>query len=272
MTENRSTGTIELTSRLELGVLHLMLNRPQARNALTDEMAEALQAELGFAEASACVRCIVIQGADSAFCAGGDVKVMGTASLDEDAMSERIRWQCRVQRDTVGRLYRMPKPTLAVINGPAAGAGLSLALSCDLRLMVDSAFLLSAFAPIGLSGDFGIAYFLTRLVGSAKAREMMFLSDRISADQSLESGLINWICAPEKLSARASEISARLAAGPAMALGHMKDNLNRAIASPMDDCMDLEASHHIHCMATDDHREGVAAFVGKRAAAFGQRS
>lgn len=272
MTEQRSTGTIELTSRIELGVLYLTLNRPQARNALTDEMAKALQAELCFAEASASVRCIVLQGADNAFCAGGDVKAMGAAALDEDAMSERIRWQCRVQRDTVGRLYRMPKPTLAVINGPAAGAGLSLALSCDLRLMADSAFMVSAFAPVGLSGDFGIAYFLTRLVGSAKAREMMYLSDRISAQEALESGLINWICTPEKLSTRASEISARLAAGPAMALGHMKDNLNRAITSPLDDCMDLEASHHIHCMATGDHREGVAAFVGKRAAAFGHRS
>lgn len=270
MSEYRSTGTAELISQLDQGVLRLTLNRPHARNALTDAMAEALQVELCFAEASSSVRCIVLQGAENAFCAGGDVKAMG-ASLDEDAINARVRWQCRVQRDTAGLLYRIPKPTLAVINGPAAGAGLSLALSCDLRLMADSAFLLSAFAPVGLSGDFGIAYFLTRLIGSAKARELMFLSDRIPATQALALGLINWTCAPEDLPERALEISARLAAGPAMALGYMKENLNRAVISPLEDCMDLEASHHIHCAATDDHREGIAAFAEKRPANFGRR-
>ncbi|MDQ4420990.1 enoyl-CoA hydratase [Sphingobium sp. DEHP117] len=269
MNDYRSTGTAELTSKLDKGVLILTMNRPHARNALTDAMAEALQAELCFAEASSKVRCIVLQGAENAFCAGGDLKAMG-ASLDEDAINTRVRWQCRVQRDTAGLLYRMPKPTLAVVNGPAAGAGLSLALSCDLRLMVNSAFLLSAFAPVGLSGDFGIAYFLTRLIGSAKARELMFLSDRIPAAQALDLGLVNWTCEPEDLPDRASDISARLAAGPATALGYMKENLNRAVTSPLEDCMNLEADHHIHCMATDDHHEGIAEFVEKRPPIFGR--
>lgn len=270
MSEYRSTGTEELISHLQQDVLTLTLNRPDARNALTDGMAEALQAELSFAETSRRVRCIVVQGAGNAFCAGGDVKNMGTRPIDEDSLHERVRWQSRVQRETVGRLYKMPKPTLAVIGGPAAGAGLSLALACDLRLMVNSTVMLTAFASVGLSGDFGIAYFLTRLIGDARARELMFLSDRVSADQALEWGLVNWLCKPEELSARAAAISARLAGGPAMALGFMKENLNRAVAAPVDDCMDLEASHHIHCMATDDHREGVAAFVEKRLASFGQ--
>lgn len=271
MSEYRSTGTAELTSHLALGVLTLTLNRPEARNALTDGMAEALQAELTWAETSPDVRCIVLRGAGNAFCAGGDVKAMGTKSLDESAMQDRIQWQSRVQRETVGRLYKMPKPTVAIINGPAAGAGLSLALACDMRLMASSTVLLTAFTAVGLSGDFGMAYFLTRLTGSAKARELMFLSDRVSAAQALDWGLVNWVYEPEELFERAATVSSRLAAGPAIALGLMKENLNRAVLSHIDDCMDIEVGHHIHCMVTDDHREGVAAFVERRAPSFGQR-
>ena len=272
MREKRNTGSSELVSHLDGGILTLTLNRPEARNALTDEMAETLARELAFAESSADVRCIVLEGAGKAFCAGGDVKRMGAGTLDEDALNARIRWQSRVQRETVGRLHTMPKPTLAVISGPAAGAGLSLALSCDLRLMAESAILLTAFASVGLSGDFGAAYFLTRLAGTARARELMFLSDRVSAAQALEFGLANWLCPPESLAERASAIAARLAGGPALALGFMKGNLNRAVTFPMNECMDIEADHHIHCTATADHREGVAAFVEKRAARFGARS
>jgi 2-(1,2-epoxy-1,2-dihydrophenyl)acetyl-CoA isomerase len=250
---DRNTGSSELLSHLDGGVLSLTLNRPEA-------------------ETSADVRCVVLKGAAEAFCAGGDVKRMGAGTLDENALIARIRWQTRVQRETAGRLHTMPKPTLAVINGPAAGAGLSLALACDLRLMVDSTVLLTAFASVGLSGDFGAAYFLTRLAGTARARELLFLSDRVSAAQALEYGLANWLCPPKSLAERASAIAARLASGPALALGFMKDNLNRAVASPMYECMDIEADHHIHCTATADHREGVAAFAEKRVARFGARS
>jgi 2-(1,2-epoxy-1,2-dihydrophenyl)acetyl-CoA isomerase len=185
-------------------------------------------------------------------------------------IEDRIRWQRGVQRATAGKLFRMPKPTLAVINGPAAGAGLSLALSCDLRLMAQSAFLLTAFTTVGLSGDFGVTYFLSQVLGSAKARQMMFLSDRVSAAEALELGLVNWCCEPDDLIDKANAIAARLAAGPSTAFGYMKENLNRAMNTEVDDCMDLEATHHIHCMATSDHREGVAAFIEKRAPEFGK--
>jgi 2-(1,2-epoxy-1,2-dihydrophenyl)acetyl-CoA isomerase len=165
-------------------------------------------------------------------------------------------------------LHEMPKPTLAVIPGPAAGAGLSLALACDLRIMAGNAILTTAFARVGFSGDYGGSYFLTQLVGTAKARELYYLSDRVSADEALRLGLTNWVCAPEALAERTREIAQRLAAGPSVAYRYMKENLNRALAGALDDCLDLEATHHIHCGQTEDHREATRAFVDKREPVF----
>lgn len=264
----RLSGDGPLLSVLEAGTLRLTLHRPAARNAMTDEMLLALRDELRFAEESGTVRCLVLQGAGSAFCAGGDVKAMSAADVSLSG-DERVHWQRSIQRDTVGRLYRLPKPTLAVINGPAAGAGLGLALACDMRMMAESAFLLTAFASVGLSGDFGVAWFLDQMLGGARARELMFLSDRIPAEKAVSLGLANWCCAEQDLAASAFAISQRLADAPIAALGYMKENLNRAVHAGLEDWMDTEVSYHIHCGSTADHREGVAAFMERRAARFG---
>jgi 2-(1,2-epoxy-1,2-dihydrophenyl)acetyl-CoA isomerase len=269
MVGERDTGTTHLRSTIRDGALWLTLERPDARNAMTDPMLEGLSRELAFAEASGDVRCVVLQGAGRAFCAGGDVKGMGAGPVSDLPIDRRILWQRRIQRDTAGRLATMPKPTIAVINGPAAGAGLSLALACDVRLMADSAFFLTAFASVGLSGDFGATYFLTRLVGSAKAREFMFLSNRISAADAVSLGMANWSCPLEELDERAAALAARLAAAPTTALGYMKENLNRAVAGELGECLDIEATLHVHCMATEDHHEGVLAFAEKRPPSFG---
>jgi 2-(1,2-epoxy-1,2-dihydrophenyl)acetyl-CoA isomerase len=162
----------------------------------------------------------------------------------------------------------MPKPTLASLPGAAAGAGLSLALACDLRIMARSAVMTTAFARVGFAGDYGGTYFMTQLVGTAKARQLYYLSERISADQALALGLCNWVCEPEDLVARTEEIARRLAAGPTVAYRYMKENLNRALAGEVDDCLDLEATHHVHCGATEDHREAAKAFVEKREPVF----
>ncbi|HUO13274.1 MAG TPA: enoyl-CoA hydratase-related protein, partial [Caulobacteraceae bacterium] len=172
------------------------------------------------------------------------------------------------QRATAGRLFKMPKPTLAALPGAAAGAGLSLALACDLRIMASNAILTTAFAKVGFSGDYGGAYFLTQLVGSAKARELYYLSDRVSAEEALRLGLTNWVCEPEALATKTREIALRLAKGPTVAYRYMKENLNRAMAGEVDDCLDLEATHHIHCGQTADHREAAQAFVEKREPVF----
>ena len=158
-----------------------------------------------------------------------------------------------------------------MLPGAAAGAGFSLALACDLRIFSTKAFLTTAFARVGFAGDYGGTYFLTQLVGSAKAREMYFLSDRIAADEALRLGLANWVVEPDQLEAKTAEIAGRLANGPAVAYRYMKENLNRAMAGAWDECLDMEATHHVHCGATEDHKGAVKAFVEKREPVFSGR-
>ncbi len=265
------TGTPDLLATLDAGVLTLTLNRPAARNAMSRGMNQALQTQLADAEFNPAVKCVVLTGAGAGFCAGGDVKGMaasqdgtvGALSIDEAIHRQRVN-----QRATAGKLFKMPKPTLAALPGAAAGAGLALALACDLRIMASSAVMTTAFARVGFSGDYGGTYFLTQLVGSAKARELYFLSERIGADEALRLGLANWVCTPETLAAKTQEIARRLANGPSVAFRYMKENLNRAMAGDVDDCLDLEATHHIHCGQTEDHREATKAFVEKREPVF----
>lgn len=266
-----TTGTPDLLATLDAGILTLTLNRPDARNAMSRAMNQALQQQLAAAEFDPAVKCIVLTGAGKGFCAGGDVKGMaaaGDGTVGALTIDEAIHRQRSNQRATAGKLFKMPKPTIAALPGAAAGAGLSLALACDLRIMASNAILTTAFARVGFSGDYGGSYFLTQLVGSAKARELYFLSDRVSADEALRLGLTNWVCAPEDLTTKTREIALRLASGPSVAYRYMKENLNRAMAGEIDDCLDLEATHHIHCGQTEDHREATLAFVAKREPVF----
>ena len=269
------TGTTDLLAVLDAGVLTLTLNRPEARNAMSQAMNQALQAQLAAAEFDPAVKCIVLTGAGKGFCAGGDVKGMATSGEGSKdgpvgalTLDEAIARQRATQRATAGKLFKMAKPTVAALPGAAAGAGLALALACDLRIMASTAIMTTAFARVGFSGDYGGTYFLTQLVGSAKARELYFLSDRVGADEALRLGLTNWVCAPEDLAAKTAEITRRLANGPTVAYRYMKENLNRAMAGEVDDCLDLEASHHIHCGQTEDHRAATQAFVDKREPVF----
>ena len=265
------TGTPHLLATLDEGVLTLTLNRPEARNAMSLAMNQALEAQLAAAELDTRVRCIVLTGAGKGFCAGGDVKGMaasGDGTVGALTIDQAIHRQRANQRGTAGRLFKMPKPTLAALPGPAAGAGLSLALACDLRVMASTAIMTTAFARVGFSGDYGGTYFMTQLVGAAKARELYLLSPRVSAEEALKLGLANWVCAPEELAERTAHIARTLAAGPTVAYRYMKENLNRAMAGDVDDCLDLEATHHVHCGQTEDHREASRAFVEKREPVF----
>jgi 2-(1,2-epoxy-1,2-dihydrophenyl)acetyl-CoA isomerase len=272
MTAPPDTGTSDLLSVLERGVLTLTLNRPEARNAMSEEMNQALGEQLAWAELASSVKCIVVTGAGKGFCSGGDVKAMSSrAAAGSMTIDAAIHLQRVNQRETVGRLFKMPKPTLAALPGAAAGAGFALALACDLRIMATTAFMTTAFARVGYSGDFGGTYFLTQLVGSAKARELYYLSERVTAEEALRLGMVNWICAPDDLKARTQEIARRLAAGPTVAFRYMKENLNRAMAGDVDECLDLEVTHHVHCATTEDHREAVKAFVEKREPVFSGR-
>lgn len=265
------TGTQDLLASLDSGVLTLTLNRPEARNAMSREMNAALAAQLASAELDSAVICIVLTGSGQGFCAGGDVKGMaarGDGTVGDNTIDGAIHKQRLAQRATAGKLFKMPKPTLAALPGAAAGAGLSLALACDLRIMASTAIMTTAFAKVGFSGDYGGTYFMTQLVGAAKARELYFLSERVSADEALRLGLTNWVCGPEALAAKTREIALRLANGPSIAYRYMKENLNRALSGDVDDCLDLEATHHVHCGQSEDHREATKAFVEKREPVF----
>ena len=270
--EEIETGTSDLLASLDEGILTLTMNRPEARNAMSGAMTGALAEQLAAAELNPDVKCVVLTGAGEGFCSGGDVKAMagggdgggsGAITLDGAIHAQRVN-----QRATAGKLYKMPKPTVASLPGAAAGAGLALALACDLRIMASNAILITAFARVGFSGDYGGTYFMTHLVGSAKARELYFLSERVSAEEALGLGLTNWVCEPEELADKTHEIASRLATGPTVAYRYMKENLNRAIAGDFDDCLDPEATHHIHTGMTEDHREAAKAFVAKQDPVF----
>jgi len=265
------TGTQDLLADLEDGILTITLNRPEARNAMTGAMTSALADTLEKAELDPEVKCLILTGAGKGFCAGGDVKGMaasGDGTVGDNTIDGAIHRQRVNQRATAGKLFKMPKPTIAALPGAAAGAGLSLALACDMRIMARTAIMTTAFARVGFSGDYGGTYFMTQLVGSAKARELYYLSERVNAEEALALGLTNWVCELEELGTKTQEIAARIANGPTVAYRYMKENLNRAMSGEVDDCLDLEATHHVHCGQTADHREAAKAFVEKRDPVF----
>jgi 2-(1,2-epoxy-1,2-dihydrophenyl)acetyl-CoA isomerase len=261
------TGTEDLLAHVEDGVAVLTMNRPERRNALSRALLDALARVLADVEADDEVACVVLTGAGGAFCAGGDVKDMA-AGGDGVSYDAQVQRQRRNHHETSGRLHRMPKPTIAALPGPAAGAGLSLALACDVRYAADTAFLTTAFARVGFAGDYGGTWFLTQLVGPAKARELYYFAERLDAAEALRLGLVNAVFPADALHDEALGRARRLAAGPRLAHRYMKENLNRALTCPLEEALDLEATHHLHTGTTEDHREAAQAFVEKREPVF----
>jgi len=250
------------------GVLTLTLNRPERLNALSWEMCDRLQRALNRTAEDRSIGAIVITGAGRAFCAGGDVKAMAEADPGALSYEERAA-DLRRRMEAARLLHEIPKPTIAAIHGPAAGAGLSLALACDLRIASTDARLTTAFAKVGLSGDFGGHYFLTRIVGTAKARELYLTAAMLTAQDALALGLVSRVVADDALQTEAHALARSLADGPRVALGYMKQNLNLAAAgASLSIVMDAEAMRHTRCAATEDHREAAAAFVAKRKPVF----
>src|SRR5579863_5439289 len=255
------------------GIATLTMNRPEARNALSGEMQTALAEALPRLAADRAVRVIVLTGAGGAFCAGGDVK--GFAARNTAAAGGGGRFDLedrvhglRVAMDVVRVLAEAPKPTLAVIPGPAAGAGLSLALACDIRVATQEAKLTTAFSKVGLAGDYGGSYFLTQLVGTAKARELYFTADVISGEEAARLGIVNEAVPAEEIQRAGARWAAKLANLPTVAVGYMKRNLNAAAHSTLGEVLDLEAMHMVRTFMTEDHRTATAAFVEKRAPQF----
>lgn len=244
---------------------------------MSGEMMAAMHEALPRLAADRNVRCVVLTGAGGAFCAGGDVKGFASeagggggakpSGFDLEGRAHGLRSGMELSRI----LHEMPKPTLAAIPGPAAGAGFSLALACDLRIALDTAKLTTAFSKVGLSGDYGGSFFLPYLVGQAKARELYFTAAVVSGAEALEIGLVNRVASADEFEAAVAEFANELASLPTVAVGYMKKNLNAAYGGSLSDTFDREALHMVRCFMTDDHKGAAMAFVEKRAPEFNGR-
>lgn len=266
-----------LLETIENGVATLTMNRPESLNALNAGMMNGFMEALPRLFADPEVGAIVVTGSGRGFCAGGDVK--GMASRNEstggdaggsgggmtmEARANELRQSMEISR----LLHQGPKPTIAMMRGPAAGAGLSIALACDIRMASDTSRLTTAFANVGFSGDFGGSYFLTKMIGTAKTRELYFTAARIDADEALRLGIVNHVIPDAELEARTMELANKIANGPRVAFEYMKKNLNAAETGSLELVFDMEAWNMTRTGFTEDHREAARAFVEKRAPVF----
>jgi 2-(1,2-epoxy-1,2-dihydrophenyl)acetyl-CoA isomerase len=256
----------DLIETIENGIATLTFNRPERLNALSTPIMQGLLDGLPRLAGDPAVKVVVLTGAGRAFCAGGDVKSMAEGGEQRTATEAVAHLRSRMEVSRI--LHELPKPTIAMVNGPAAGAGLALALACDLRIAGTSARLVTAFVKVGFSGDFGGSYFLTRLVGTARARELYFTGRPVAADEALTLGLVNRVVPDDQLHDVTMELARSLAQGPQIALSLMKRNMNCAENAGLAELLDLEAVHQVQTGRTEDHREAAKAFVEKRPPIF----
>lgn len=265
------TGTNELLCTIRDRVAVITLNRPEARNALSDNLSPALRRMLKHCGETSDIGAGLITGAGTAFCAGGDVKGMGAHRDPKKlAMShdEKVADLKERQRLLTGAIYGLRKPTIAALPGAAAGAGLAIALACDIRIGAQSAFVATGYVKIGLSGDYGIAWLLTQLVGTSRARELMFTGEKVNAARCEQLGIFNRVVPDERLQEEAFAFARTLAEGPSLALRAIKDNLDDALDVDFDTARDREAERLTGLTTSADHREAVQAFIEKRKAVF----
>jgi len=249
--------------------LWIELNRPKVRNAIRLGVTpkEVINA-LTTASDDPDVRAIVLTGRDPAFCAGGDVKAMAQVLQSPNPEGSAIREAVRSFHAMVAALYNVEKPVIAAINGPAVGAGWSIALACDMRIASDRAKFVFAFVHRGLTSDGGSTYLLQHAVGYAKAFELLALGDTVDAEGALQLGLVNMVVPHDQLVAAADELAARFVAGPSNALKMIKRGLRLSASSSLQDALENEATMQAFCMLGSEHAEGVASFLEKRPAKF----
>ncbi|HUO06514.1 MAG TPA: enoyl-CoA hydratase [Candidatus Binataceae bacterium] len=264
-------ATDHLLTETKDRVLYLTMNRPEKLNAFSAPMLEALVENLARAASDREIGAVVVTGAGRGFCSGGDIGSMGTRGgpLGGPPMTvEELVAGLRRSEESSALLHRMPKVTIAAVNGAAAGAGLSLAMACDLRLASADAKFTTAFANVGFGGDFGGTWSMTRLVGSARARELYFLSDKLSGEEAVRIGLANRIFPAASFRDEVHSVAKKIANGPTVAYSYMKANLNAAITHEFGELLDREAWGQVMTGLTEDHREAVKAFLEKRPPTF----
>jgi 2-(1,2-epoxy-1,2-dihydrophenyl)acetyl-CoA isomerase len=269
-------GTDDLLIECADGVAVLTMNRPERLNALSPAMGRAMGQALAIIKHDDAIGAVLLTGAGRGFCAGGDVARQaeratgggGTGTGTGPSVEHRIDELRTGQMAVSAALFELPKPVLASIGGPAAGAGMSIALACDLRIGSDKALFTTAFAKVGFSGDYGGSWYLTQLVGMARAKELYFMSDKVGAEDAQRLGLLNRLVAHDDLDAEARAWAHELAHGPRIALRFMKENINRAITADLRTALDAEAVAMTRASQTEDHREGATAFMDKRSPHF----
>ena len=265
------TGTDELLCVIRDRVAVITLNRPDARNSLSDTLTPALRTMIRTCGENPEVGVLLVTGAGKAFCAGGNVKGMG-ANRDpkklEMSCEDKVADLQERQRLLTGALASVRKPTIAALPGPAVGAGLAIAMACDIRIAAQSAFISTGYLRVALSGDYGMAWLLTRLVGTSRARELMFTSEKVDATRCEQIGLVNRVVPDETLQDEAFALAKSMAEGPTLALRYMKDNLDEALQFDFATARDHEAERLIRLTTTADHKEAVQAFIEKRKPVF----
>ncbi len=254
----------DLLETIDDGVATLTLNRPDRLNALSEDMLTRLCEALPRLGNDPAVGAIILTGAGRGFCAGGDVKRMTAAEQSFEQRQEGLRWR----HQAIVLLRTISKVVIAAVNGPVAGAGLGIALACDLRIAATSARFRTAFADVGFSGDFGGSWSLTRLVGTAKARELYYLNPTIDAAEAERLGLVMRVVDDAALPGEAQALARRIADGPRIAFAYMKRNLHAAETEPLQAVLDMEAIGQARTGLTQDHREAATAFVEKRKPVF----
>jgi 2-(1,2-epoxy-1,2-dihydrophenyl)acetyl-CoA isomerase len=248
-------------------VATLTFNRPDKLNALSRDLIFQSIDTLKRWSKDDEVGAIVITGTGRAFCAGGDVSTMADRTETNQTLEEKIDW-LREGHELSWTLYQMSKVTIAAVNGHSMGAGLGVALSCDLRIASEQAKFGTAYAKVGYGGDFGTTWLLTQYVGAPKAKELFFLSDILDAKQAHELGLVNRVVAHDELQAKVADVAERIANGPLTSFRYMKANVNLSTSVDFRTMLDREAETHMRCGLTEDHKEGVRAFLEKRSPKF----
>ena len=255
-----------LIEEREGGVLTLRLNRPERLNALNVELGEALVNALRHAADENGVRAIVVTGSGRAFCAGGDLAVLRDARARN--AGHELESLVRSGKEISLLLATIPKPVLGSINGPAAGGGANLALGCDFRIASDQASFGESFANLGLYPDFGGTYFLPRLVGPARAAELFYTGEMISASEALRLGIYNRVVPADRLTDETRSLAVRLAAAPPIAARFVKDRLFGTDRVALERVLDQEIERQVECFMSEDCAEGLTAFVEKRLPVF----
>ena len=247
-------------------ILHIKFNRPESKNAITRDMFEMLLTTLEQCKKDHDLRAIFLTGEGDAFSAGGDVKDMATKQ-DNSSLEEKTNSLRRIM-GVSELLYTLPIPSISIINGAAAGAGFAIALACDMRIATENAKFVTAFSKIAFSGDFGGSYFLTKIIGTAKARELFYLSEVINAEKAKDLGIVNNIIDSSEIDEYTSSLKNKFKDLAPIAIKYMKKNLNTAEVGDLNLSLNQEALHMMICSETEDHKNAAKAFVNKEKVVF----